>query len=257
MAQKTKHLVCKQCGYANEGERVYCHNCGTKLDRSLLPATTETEEPLAKKQKRIRKIVTPSRGFFAGSWKTLLYTILCAVLVASLILMAMPPEGVPAKAGSDDLPRSISMELEDATQAAAPAKLTFTQAEINPYLQYSIKAATTGFLGDEAKFVRVFTNIDEDLIRISVEESVFGHPVYFGIYYRLAVKNHKLETTVNGGNFGRLQIHPQLMKYLDTFFQKLWDASELKRDKRLLDQCQSIEVHKDHVDVLMQPPAAP
>ena len=30
-------LTCGQCGYANEPERVYCHNCGSKLDRSVLP----------------------------------------------------------------------------------------------------------------------------------------------------------------------------------------------------------------------------
>ena len=30
-------LTCAECGFVNEAERVYCHNCGKKLDRSLIP----------------------------------------------------------------------------------------------------------------------------------------------------------------------------------------------------------------------------
>ena len=29
-------LTCKECQHVNEEARIYCHNCGTKLDRSLL-----------------------------------------------------------------------------------------------------------------------------------------------------------------------------------------------------------------------------
>jgi len=256
MAEITKPLTCKQCGYANESERVYCHNCGTKLDRSLLPNTEETEESLAKTRKRIKKIVTPNRGFFAGAGKTFLYTLSCAILAAALILMALPPDNVPPLGNADELPRSISMELEDATEGATPVKLAFPQADINPYLQYSIKATAGGILGDEVKFVRVFANVDEDRIRMSVEEKVFGRPVYIGIYYRVAIKDNKLDASIGGGYFGRLPLHPNLMKGLGSFFQKLWDSGELKRDKRLLEKCQSIEVHKGEVDVITQAAAA-
>jgi hypothetical protein len=252
MADKINPLTCKQCGYANEGERVYCHNCGTKLDRSLLP-TAAPEETLAKKQKRIRKIVTPTRGFFAGAVKTFIYTMLLALLAAALILMALPPDGVPEVTKSEAMldVRAISMELEDDMQKTAPVPVTLTQEEINPYLQYSVKAANSGYLGDEVKFARTFANLDEGMIRITAEETIFGYPVYGTVYYRLAIRNNKLEATVKGGNFGRLKIHPELMKDIVPAFQPLWDA--LKRDKRSLDQCQSIEVHKDHVDLVTQP----
>ncbi len=256
MAEKSNPLTCKQCGYANEGERVYCHNCGTKLDRSLLPTDTTKEEPLAKKQKRIRKAVTPKSGFFAGALTMFIYTMLLSVACAALILMAMPPDDVPPEVSKTDLinmdVRPISMDLENDTQATAPVNVTLKQSEINPYLQYTIKAATTGYLADEIKFERTFVNLDEDMIRISVEETAFGLPVYVTVYYRLAIRNNKLETTVKGGSFGRLKIHPKLMASLEPVFQPLWDALE-STDQKSLDHCQLIEVHKDHVDLIMQP----
>ena len=54
-------LTCSQCGFANETERVYCHNCGAKLDRSLLPKATETsKDSVAKVRKRVQKMTTAS-----------------------------------------------------------------------------------------------------------------------------------------------------------------------------------------------------
>jgi hypothetical protein len=257
MAEKTNPLTCKQCGYANEGERVYCHNCGTKLDRSLLPELSAPEESLAQKQKRIKKIVSPSRGFFAGALKAFIYTMLSSLATAVVILVLLPPDEIPeAKSKSDllgmDIP-SISMNLRDATESPTPVKITLTQADINPYLQYTIKAAETGALGDQIKFSRVFVNLDESMIRITAVQTVFGHPIYSTVFYKLAIVNNKLVATTKGGHFGRLQIHPNLMKNLESVFQKLWDSDEFKRDKNYLDQCQSVEVHKDHVDIITQP----
>ena len=102
MADK-KTINCKQCGYANEGERVYCHNCGTKLDRVLLPGDDKKEESVEKKQKRIRKAVTPSRGFYAGLGKTFLVTMFWAVFIAASIQIARPPDDVPKKVAADAL----------------------------------------------------------------------------------------------------------------------------------------------------------
>ena len=41
----TPKLTCGQCGYENEPERVYCHNCGTKLDRSVSSVLAESYVP--------------------------------------------------------------------------------------------------------------------------------------------------------------------------------------------------------------------
>jgi hypothetical protein len=255
MANKANTLTCAQCGYANESERVYCHNCGTKLDRSLLPVDPENKESLDKKQKRIRRAVTPRRGFFAGAGKTFIYTMLWSVLVAVLVQAARAPDGVPKPLDKDKLldVRQVNLDLEDATQSPVAKTVTLTTADINGYLQYRIKSKSTGLIGDEVKFLRVFVTLDEGVIRITTEQSIFDRPVYGTSYYKLSIKDGKLAATNVGGNFGRLMIHPELMKYVDGVFQNLWDA--LSSEKRLLDKFQSIEVHKDHIDLVSKPGA--
>lgn len=255
MAATSNPLSCKNCGYANEGERVYCHNCGTKLDRSLLPPPSEPVETLAKKQRRIRKIVMPSRGVFVGAGKTLIYTVLWSMVTAAAILTLLPPDGIPPEKKKDDLldVRGLTSELEDDIQTSAPVKVTMTEAEINDYLQYTVKPAPSAMVGDSVGFERTFVKLEEGMIRITAEGKVFNHPIYSTIYYRLGIKGDKLDATVQGGNFGRLRIHPNLMVNIAPVFGNLWAA--LKRDKRALDHCQSIEVHADHVDVVTVPAA--
>jgi len=256
MADKTKTINCKQCGYVNEGERVYCHNCGTKLDRTLLPGDEKKEESLEKKQKRIRKLVMPSRGFFAGFGKMLVTTLLWAVLTAALIQIARKPDNVPVKLKSEELldVRPIAIDLEDTMQSPVPKRVSLTEKEINTYLQYTVKSKATGLVGDEVKFIRAFVNLDESVIRITTEQTLFDYPVFGSAYYKLAIKDKKVVATNVGGNFGRMPVHPKIMMYIDTVFQMLWDA--LSREKKLVDQFQSVDVHKDRVDLVSKPPAS-
>ena len=253
MAEKSNPLVCAQCGYANEGERVYCHNCGTKLDRTLLPSLNKPEEPLDKKRKRIKKIVTPNRGFFAGAGKAFLYTMLASILVAMLILVAMPPDDIPAAPNADDLPDSPTMELDNDLSGNAPVPIQWKQDALNAYLATKTKGAGNGMLGDSVKLVRAFVNLDEDRLRFTADQTVFGHHIYSTVYYKLEISGGKLQSTVKGGNFGRLQIHPNMMKNLTAVFQAIWDSNEMKQAKRMLDECQSFDVHKGEVDVVTKP----
>ena len=72
MAAPAPTLTCKQCNYDNEPERVYCHNCGAKLDRTVLPKDpAKTKEGKEKTAKRVRRMINPARGFFTNWHKAL------------------------------------------------------------------------------------------------------------------------------------------------------------------------------------------
>ena len=97
MAATPPTITCKQCSYANEPERVYCHNCGAKLDRSLLPkepakAGKETQDQA---RKRVRKLVNPARGFFTNWHRAFFNALGAGVSIAVLVQMARPPAAVP------------------------------------------------------------------------------------------------------------------------------------------------------------------
>ena len=121
-------LTCKDCGYVNEAERVYCHNCGNKLDRSLLPKEEDVKkrEKPGHARKRIQRMANPGSGLIKREVTALVKTIAYAALVAGLILAVREPDNVPSKKGDLSM-RQVSSELMDAAQSPQPRALAFTQ----------------------------------------------------------------------------------------------------------------------------------
>jgi len=62
-----------------------------------------------------------------------------------------------------------------------------------------------------------------------------------------------VQAVILGGSFGRLYIPPAAMTYLDVIFQQLWEA--LSRERKLLEQFQTIEIQKDRIDLISKPMA--
>ena len=252
----TPTLTCKQCNYANEPERVYCHNCGAKLDRSLLPKEPAKDAKEAQEQtrKRVRKLVNPARGFFTNWHRFLLNALASAVCVAGLIQMARPPAGVPPVLNKEDLlgaPQLIQ-EIEDLqmSPSAQPAKLS--EETINLYLASAVRAKSDT-AADYFRFDRVFVNLGKDVIGITAQESAFDHPIYAGASYKLSIAGGKLVATNVGGNLGRLPVHPMIMEYCGFAFQHLWDA--LQREKALLDKMQSVTLEPEGFTFVTRPHA--
>ena len=245
-------LPCEQCNYENEPERVYCHNCGAKLDRSLLPKGDEKKQEAPEQaRKRIAKMTNPKGNLLWRELKTLFKTVIYAVLAAAIILLVQKPEGVPDPKGESTM-RLVSSDMMEAMESPAPRPLSFTEAEVNQYLKQMLKAKEGAIPG--VQFVRAFVNLRPGVIRISSENSTWGYPVYSGVEYRLEVKDGKFTSTVVGGNFGRLSVDPQLMQYADYAFQSLWGA--LQRERKQMDRMLSIKVEDKRVDLVTKGSAA-
>ena len=235
-------LTCKQCNYANEAERVYCHNCGAKLDRSLLPKEpAKARESEAKTRKRVRKLVTPARGFFTNWHRTLLNTLVFALSAGALIQAARPPAGVPPVLTKEDILAAPNLlgQIGEVLMYPTPQARQLPETTINLYLASAIKP-TGDTSQDYFKFDRAFVNLGQDVIKITAQESVFDYPVYAGASYKLSIAGGKLVADNVGGNLGRLPVHPMIMEYCGVAFQQLWDA--LQREKSLLDRMQSVSV---------------
>ncbi len=243
-------IVCKQCGHENEGERIYCHQCGAKLDRTVLAAEKKHEEPPEKARRRVQRLINPARGFFLGWQKALFNSLLAGAIVAACVLASRPPDGIPPEIKKEDLGDAppIAQMLEDATLQSAPQTVKMSEKVINDYLHNAIKPAAASTFGDFVKFDRAFVNLRDGACRITSEQSVFGYPLYAGTDDKLAIQNGKIVATSVGGNIGRLPLHPLLMEYSDLLFQKLWDS--LTRERKLLDQMASISVQKDSIQVV-------
>jgi predicted amidophosphoribosyltransferase len=53
----TPKLFCPECRRENEPERIYCHDCGTRLDRSA--AARSKKEPIQDTHKRVKRMFDP------------------------------------------------------------------------------------------------------------------------------------------------------------------------------------------------------
>jgi hypothetical protein len=235
-------LTCKQCNYDNEPERVYCHNCGAKLDRSLLPKEpAKNKETLEQSRKRVRKLVNPARGFFTNWHRALLNVLSSAVTIALLIQFARPPAGVPKAPTKDDLVNAPQLveAIEDLQMSPTPQARQLPEETINLYLAANVKTKP-GAAGDYFTFDRAFVNLGKDVIKITAQESAFGYPLYAGSSYKLSIAGGKLVATNVGGSLGRMPVHPMIMAYCGFAFDQLWAA--LQREKSLLDNMQSVTV---------------
>ena len=238
-------LTCSQCNFANEVERVYCHNCGAKLDRSLIPKAPEADQAdIDKTRKRVAKMTSPGGVNAAHELKTLAKTLGYAALVALLVGIACEPEGVPpAKAREGELSslRMIGSELAEAAESPQARVLQLTDADANSYLKTALKSKGASLVPG-ADFARAFVRFDVGSVYVGVEQSLFGYPIYTGAYNNVGVKDGKFYADNQGGHIGRVGIHPLLMKYAGAAFNPLWQS--LKRERDQIQAMQRIDIGK-------------
>lgn len=242
----TTKLICAECRHENEAERIFCHNCGERLDRSPVVAQTKSEDPREAHRRLQKMLQGPSRtrrNFFLAS-----KLVLGAAATAGLLQMILPPDFPPAVKTS--LPVQLDLELEKAS--SHPAVLELSQQDVNAYLTSRLaskkKALTKPFLDwDRAAVV-----FKDGFCVIGWERSIFGYPVYSQAAYRIDINAGKIVARNNGGWIGRLPIHPSLMPYTNVIFSDVWSA--LDRERRLVSKMKSVEFHDGTVTFTSGPP---
>ena len=238
-------LTCAQCGFANETERVYCHNCGAKLDRSLLPKADEaSKESVERVRKRVRKMTNPGQTSVARELKMLANVIVWAVLAAFIVGFIREPEGVPPLKSDDLSLRMVGSEIAEALEFPQSRALQFTEGEVNNYFKSALKSKAGGLIPG-VKFERAYVKFEPGNVYIGLQQSVAGYPLYSGARYQIGVKDGKFFSRNFGGNFGRIAVHPELMRHLGIAFQPLWKA--LKRENDQMQSMHRVEAMKGSV----------
>ena len=233
-------IVCGECRHENEAERIYCHNCGERLDRSAAAAQKPMVDPTETHRRLQKMLEPPSRvrhNFFAVS-----KLVLAAVAAAALVEMALPPElPAPTKIVSPQ----IDLDLENAH--LRPSPLEYSQDQINAYLTYRLiskkKALTYPFL----TFVRATASFREGACTIGVERSLFGYSIFSRTSHRVDTSAGKIAATNVGGWIGRLPIHPAIMQFGDIIFADLW--SVLERERKLIGKMGAVNFHDGSVTI--------
>ena len=126
-------IRCASCGYDNDPTRVYCHNCGKKLERGAAvaaPPTGFTHPTDAVKMRRPRAAF-PWGKYFAFLLK------LCVVgfLSGAVVLALLPPRDLPpAVAGDEDVAQRLSGLVSDASEADSARSFAVSTADLQRWL---------------------------------------------------------------------------------------------------------------------------
>ena len=235
-------LVCPECQRQNEPERIYCHDCGARLDRSSLARVAPKLEDPEQTQRRLKRLLDPTRARMKYLFLRTSRIILGAAAVAGLLQMVLPPD-VPEKPKTAELSQ-ISMEIEHALEIHSTTPIQYTETQVNGYLASSLRSKKAA-LSKVLQFERAIVKFDEKTVRLTVERSLFGFSLYTSTSYRVTLQNGTLTASNQGGKIGRLAIPSSVMTYGGIIFQDLFTA--LDRDKKLVSKMGSIEFHPQHV----------
>lgn len=248
-------LACSSCGYENEIERVYCHNCGKKLDKSGIPLGGKAESAKAV-AKRVRKATSPNRGFFVGWHKSLAASLFWSVVVAGLLLAIRPPEDLPEVIPAAEKGEYINLGdvLFNLKQSRVPRTISIRETDANRYLQNVIKPAKTGIIEEEIKFHRPFVHFYEGAVEVGVHNSFFDYPLYVSALYGFETVDGKVTAKCLGGHIGKLPIHPLVMEHADVIFSSLWAA--LKNERKNVFEMSGIKATNRELLVTFTPGTA-
>ena len=258
MASPQIPLVCQACGYANESARIYCHNCGVKLDRdALIPFEKDQEEAARKKHREVIKIMSPKRGLFAKTLRMLVKTVALAAITAVLIDAILPPDGIalPTKNAEETEAPPIDSILENLATAPAGKRIMLREADVNAYMRKERFRKLPPGLTPSIP-LRALVRFEENTATFILLANVAGHPLCATLSGNLQVdKEHGLVATCTGGSIGRLFIPAQLAVYAGGAIPVLLDS--MKNERQLLNQLGSIEVGKQQIILGARGPSAP
>jgi hypothetical protein len=243
MTTPAPKLVCAQCGYENEPERVYCHNCGTKLDRSVLPRETVTQqESLTETRRRIKKLTSP------GQWKTnlksFLNSIIAAAFVAAVYLFMMPPRNLPT--GEANI---ISGDIDMAVESPQSVRVQATGADISQHFKTRVKGVQILPLAEPKG---TFASLNDGKITLGAKQDLLGYPLYSTIEYQPTFVNGVFHADKVGMHFGRLGIPPMFTKF-DAPFAKLWAPFKGRSEQKLVEKAKAISITKDRAILVTKP----
>jgi hypothetical protein len=237
-------LTCKECAYNNEPERVYCHNCGAKLDRSVLPKEEQLRrESPERARKRIMRMTNPGASPVRYAITTSLKIFVWAAIIAVGILTCLPPDNLPPQKGELSM-RMVSSDLMDLIRTKTAASLVLKENDVNNFLK-SARPKTTSSV-PYVEYKRTFVNLEPGIAQITLEKAIGGFSTYYGTIYRAEATNGVFITANVGGYIGRCSIPQFAMRWLEPLMMKdIQDTFKTEIDE--LKQLADVKIQKGQV----------
>lgn len=217
-------LKCGQCGHENDLTRVFCQNCGARLERAegtqatiAAPTQVPTERPAVTRKKKAEQ--ARRSGRLIGILVSVVITIIIAAGFAELIQMARQPEGVPpAKDANAAQATALYQYLKTFSETTFPRSYALSQGDANNYLACRLVSGASeaeGASSAKAKFIRAFIVIEEGKLRYYVEEEFLGQSLFLYTEYQPEMADKLVTLKEVGGGIGHVKFNEYLLPALD------------------------------------------
>lgn len=231
---------CTACGHENDLTRVFCQNCGTRLERDAgvsVPQVSEpgTPPPLVETANRpaFRKkapqssLNQPKQKSLAGMFvKKVISTAILGAILAVIVLIARPPVTIPAPSPVNEMAANNLLQfVEDYSESPYLRELVLTEQQINGYLASKVKvAASTAGALYKPEFKRAFVVINQGSLRVFIEQSLAGYSLYEYMDVVPKVSKTGLTYETTGAGIGRFPMPEQGIFLLEDGFSALFGA---------------------------------
>jgi hypothetical protein len=248
-------LTCPECQRENEAERIYCHDCGARLDRAVLAnrktAKIETAEEL---HKRMRGMFSQRRIKVRLAVVKTAKILLAACAAAALVVILIPPD-VPPAVKTETLPPQINLSLETLTESRQPQTMQFSEEDVNAYLGNVMKHKKAKLEHPLLGFERAVLGFTEGDCRVTMERSIFGYSIFTSGDYDVQVKDGKITAAPKSAAIGHMPIHPSVLPYAGFLFSDA--VAAMDREHKLLNKVGSIQLHDKMVEIANKTDADP
>ena len=238
-------LTCPECRRDNEAERIYCHDCGARLDRSALAGRATGKKETAEELHRRMRGMFSQRGVKA---RLLFFNIakvtLLASIVAAAVVILIPPD-VPPAVKSEEFPPQINLSLETLTESRQPQSVQFSEEGVNAYLASALKRKKEKLNHPLIDFERAMVAFTEGNCRVTIERSIFGYSIFSSGDYAVQIAGGKVTASPRSGAIGRMPIDPSVMPYAGFLFSDA--VAAMDREHKLLNKAGSIQLREKEI----------
>jgi hypothetical protein len=220
--------ACGQYGFENDETRVFCQNCGARLQEGSVraaPAARNLSAPARRAPQRKNK---PKGGAFlllAVMVREVLFTAILAAILAVLVQSVRAPDNIPP--ALPEIPAMASLlaaDIQAAKESVYPRSLTIEPEAANNFLATRVKGAGAGGSKLRARLVRAYVIPRNNALTLGVEQSLAGHSIYLQLDYRIAEGTDGTSAVLTGGSLGRLPVPGFLAPLYSRSFAAVLDA---------------------------------
>lgn len=253
--------LCGHCGAENDGTRIFCTNCGSRLSAYNSPEIPEPEPehtaktphpplvtpPVAPPAEApglsAPRIHTPAaprrvsrggnssikpdsgRSTLSGFLGQLFITAVLAAILAAMIQICRPPDNVPpVQAPEETAAAQVMEQLRGGAAAPGASDWTVNDNAVNQFLATVVRAKDGDPGPLKPAFTRTCAAIEQGSFQLLVEEQFLRQRIYFSLTGVVVPSTDGPRVEWVGASAGRLPVHPALIPYFRVFFHQVLDA---------------------------------